>query len=237
MPGLSELFDAYSLRARVYPGLLTVLPITVIMVVLWPQSPAQALWPVAVSVGGMFFLTNWVRDRGLKLEKRLVQQWDGLPTTRRLRWADGATDPDFERRRTQLEKLVGIPLPSAADEDGERSDAIYLSAVRGLRIWVRQRADAFPLVQQENAAYGFRRNLLALKPIGIALCVLGLIVDGVWAVAVDATASVGILGLVHGALLVSWITVVCGEWVRDQGERYADQLFDALLSPTGADAA
>lgn len=237
MSGLSDLFDAYSLRARVYPGLLTVLPITVIVVVLWPRSPAQALWPVAVSVGGMFFLTNWVRDRGLKLEKHLIQQWDGLPTTRRLRWADGAADPDFERRRTQLEQLVGVTLPGVAEEDGERSDAIYLSAVRGLRLWVRQRADAFPLVQQENAAYGFRRNLLALKPVGIALCVLGLIFDVVWAVAVDVSAGVGVLGLVHGLLLVSWITVVRGEWVRDQGERYADQLFDALLSPTVTDGA
>lgn len=237
MPGLSELFDAYSLRARVYPGLLTVLPITVIVVALWPQSPAQALWPVAVTVGATFFLSNWVRDRGLKLEKQLIQQWNGLPTTRRLRWADGASDPDFERRRAHLEQLVGVTLPVAADEDGERSDAIYLSAVRGLRTWVHQRADTFPLVQHENAAYGFRRNLLALKPIGIALCVLVLIFDVVWAVAVDVTAGVGVLGLVHGLLLASWITVVRGEWVRDQGERYADQLFDALLSPTVTDGA
>jgi hypothetical protein len=57
------------------------------------------------------------------------------------------------------------------------------------------------------------------------------------AAAIDVSAGVGVLGLVHSLLLVSWITVVRGEWVRDQGERYADHLFDALLSPTATDAA
>lgn len=235
MSGFAEFFDAYSLRARIYPGLLALLPVTVIVVVLWPRSPTQALWPVAVTAGLMFFLTNWVRDRGVELQKRLLRQWDGFPTTRRLRWAGAATDPEFARRRTRLEQLIGISLPDATDENGEHADAVYAAAVRGLRGWVRQRPDAFPLVQHENAAYGFRRNLLALKPIGVALSIAGLVFDTAWGLAVDVSVAVAVLAVVHSLILASWLTVVRQAWVKEQAERYADELFSALMSPTATE--
>lgn len=102
---------------------------------------------------------------------------------------------------------------------------------------MRQRPEAFPLVQHENTAYGFRRNLLALKPLGVALSAAGLLFDAGWSVAVDATPAVAVLGAAHGLLLVTWLTVVRQDWVREQGERNADQLFGALLSPAASDAA
>jgi len=229
MPGLVELFDTYSLRARIYPAFLTVLPATVVVVMLWPQSPIQTVWPLVASLGVTFFLANWVRDRGTRLEKVLTREWDGLPTTRLLRWRNDAGDPDFGRRRARLEQLVGFMLPDlAAEVDVERSDAIYVSAVRMLRAWVRQQPEASRLVQEENASYGFRRNLLALKPIGVGLSLIGIAFDVGWAICVDAQISV-IVAIVHVLVLVGWLTVVQSDWVREQGERYASQLFDVLL--------
>ena len=91
-------------------------------------------------------------------------------------------------------------------------------------------------MQHENAAYGFRRNLLALKPIGVTLSAAGLLVDAGWAVVVEISSAVAVLGVTHALLLVGWLVVVRQEWVREQGERYADQLFGALMSPTAADS-
>ena len=52
---------------------------------------------------------------------------------------------------------------------------MYASAVKWLQ--ERCRGKAFPLVEKENAEYGFRRNLRGLKPIGITACLVALLIS------------------------------------------------------------
>jgi hypothetical protein len=131
-----------------------------------------------------------------------------------------------------LERLLSITLHTRQQERRypERADEHYITATRLLIARVRAVSDYFPLVQEENIQYGFRRNLLGLKPIGIGVVILSMGVEAVyWAV-------MGIDGRLIGALAVGilmltvWLAVVRSGWVLQSGRSYADRLFETLES-------
>jgi hypothetical protein len=226
---LSELFDEYSLRARVYPSLLTTLPVLATTFLLWPNPGLKALWPVVVSVGGVFFLANWVRSRGKVLENRLVARWKGMPTTHLLRYREDHNPATFSRRRRGLERIYGESLPDAGSEgtDPTATDAIYVAATRALIARVRDDPKKYPRVHEENVQYGFRRNLLAMKPIGLSLVALVLAIDV--AVTIGHFYGIDVAALVIDILVgIGWLFVVTETWVRQAGHSYAERLFETL---------
>ncbi len=226
---LSALFDDYSLRARVYPGLLTTLPVLTSVLLLWPNSGLNALWPIVVSVGAVFFLANVVRGRGQRLEARLVAEWDGMPTTHMLRHRKVQNTALFNRRRRGLERVFGEPLPGADAEraDPAAADATYVAATRALIARVRDVPRKYPRVHDENIQYGFRRNLLGLKPIGLFLVVVVLIAGAI-AAAVDFHPVDAVALGIDLLVALAWVAVVNRAWVRQAADTYADRLFETL---------
>jgi hypothetical protein len=231
---LTEFFDAYSLRARLQPGFLAVFPIVVTIYVLWDPPGLEKLWPIFVAAGGTFFLANLVRSRGLTAEGRLIQQWDGLPTTRALRSRTVGNAVMRDRRRTQIHAVTGLSLPSQDEElaDPRAADQIYEAATRVLIIKVRQRSDVFPLVQEANINYGFRRNLYALKPLALGLVALAMVGCIVIGVRQGVTSNVIIAATVDVLALLAWILVITPDWVLQVGERYAERLLETLENPS-----
>jgi hypothetical protein len=67
------------------------------------------------------------------------------------------------------------PHGSRRERDPSKADAAYDSAVRSLLEQRRRPSDR--LVFSENCNYGFVRNLVGLKPIGLAAALLTLAVD------------------------------------------------------------
>jgi hypothetical protein len=124
---------------------------------------------------------------------------------------------------------------------------------------IRFRGKAFPLVEKENAEYGFRRNLRGLKPIGIAACLVGLLISAL-AIAwrydpvIPAISSLSMPSLLKALLAikpaaigaicvdlaaVAWFTIVRDNWVRDAGDQFARALLaccDTLDVPSAAKA-
>jgi hypothetical protein len=129
---LSNLFDEYAFRARVYPALLACLPIVVTITLLWPGAWIREAWSIVVTAGGAFFLANFVRSRGKYLETKLIQKWDGLPTTHMLRHREAENPFQFRRRRQGLDLVFGEVLPSVEEEaaDPGVADAAYIAATR-----------------------------------------------------------------------------------------------------------
>jgi len=233
MTDLAQYFDEYSRKARLYPALLVAMPVIAAVVLLWPGLSLEKLLPIVAAAGLPFFVGNLVRDRGKLLEDRLAKQWGGLPTTRMLRMTEPTNNPDqLHDRRKKLESVTGRPLPTAAEEqtNPRRADERYASAIRTLIPRIRQHQDRHPLVQTENTYYGFRRNLLALKPFAITLLLLLLVAD-VAAVPLGRDPQiVGVAVGVHLLTLLSW-TPVRASWVRRQADCYAERLFEALMDP------
>ena len=85
------------------------------------------------------------------------------------------------------------------------------------------------MVQEENASYGFRRNLLAMKPIALVVLVACM---GVNAVLLSSSQNESIGSLVVSAmmlvLLSVWLLAIRPKWVLEAAEDYAKSLFDAL---------
>jgi hypothetical protein len=230
---LADLFDVYSLRARVYPGFLAMLPLVITVYTVWDPPGLQKLWPLFMATGGTFFLANLVRSLGNKAEKRLLEGWNGWPTTHALRIGTCQNAMLRDRRRMQLEKISGIELPSLTEErtDPRKADDAYYVATRILVGRVRKKPDLFPRVQEENIHFGFRRNLYALKPIALVVVaisagasIVGALADGVhWPVILSASSAL--------ILMLAWVFAVNPEWVWQAGEKYAERLFESMEDP------
>jgi hypothetical protein len=162
--------DAYDLRARLFPALMISFPTVAFVYGVIPS--ARSFWGgVSGSIleaAVLYALMRIGRDRGARLQDQLYRSWGGKPTTIMLRYrcdrVDGHTK---ERYKQTLAQLSGLTFPSQAEElaDQAAADGIYDSAVRALI--EQRRTKKYDLVFKENCNYGFVRNLVGLKPIGL----------------------------------------------------------------------
>ena len=174
-----------------------------------------------------------VRSRGKRLEGKLGRV--GRHATRRvLRLRESSNNRhDLARRREHLENVTGIMLPTAEEEAADPADAdqVYVVATRALIARVRETKDHYDLVQHENVDYGYRRNLAAIKPAGLAVLAVLLVVDAVSGIAGMGVTAVVTAAVVHVICALAWLLVVRRPWVREQADTYAKTLFEALEEP------
>lgn len=172
--------DAYDLRARLFPALVISFPTLAFIYAVVPS--ARGFWGgVSGSIleaAVLFVLMRIGRDRGARLQDKLYRIWGGKPTTVMLRHRDHSLDAHTKQRYKQtLARLSGLVFPSEAEELAapESADEVYESAIRALLELRRRSSDR--LVFNENCNYGFVRNLVGLKPIGLATVLLTLAAD------------------------------------------------------------
>jgi hypothetical protein len=234
--------DDYETRARLLPGLLALLPIDVAALALGLRSIPiiVTIASLIVAVGGTAVLAGVVRERGRHLEGDLIGEWSGLPTTELLRVRHGA-DPRRLRRRALIEGLLSLKLPTGEEEekDPAGTDDVYGAVTAELRERTRDKS-RFPIVYAENRNYGFERNLLAMRPIGLACSVASAaLLVGVALVALllhrDALIVDSAIGIGTALLLfVGWIWYPSRRRVRMAAELYASGLLDAAAVLTGS---
>lgn len=256
MPDVTCLFDTYWRRARLYPALLTLLP-PVAVVFAWVPALVQgqsiaALVGVAASFGLLYVFASVTRSAGKRTEVRLLAQWGGWPTTIMLRHADtnipAATKARYHKFLKQCGSWEAPPSAEVENADPVANDDAYASAVQWLK--EQRRGPEFRLVLNENAEYGFRRNMRGLKPSALTLCLVTAL--GWWVaafvqlgstpwslapteirelLAVPSQLAWAALGLTLIAL-VAWIAIVRDHWVREAADQYAKALL-ATCDATG----
>lgn len=199
-----------------------------------PQAEAR-LTALLVGASGMV-VCALVRDAGHRAQRHLWQEWGGSPTLRRLRFRDNDSPERVERLHRRLEAILGLELPTAVEEAASpgAADARYDEAVADLRQLTRS-GDAHEVLANENAEYGFRRNLYGIRPFALAVAgssgfvalLLLLLSSGTLEQRVERWGPAVVIAL--GCIVLhAWI--VSSEWVRLAGERYADRLFEAARS-------
>lgn len=227
-------FDAYDRQARLAPGLLAMLPVSVTLVAVGLNDApvVSALAGALTAAGGPLVLVNIVRSRGRAIEESLFRRWGGAPTTQFLSLRR-ASDNDVERDtwRQALATGAGVPLPSFEDEtaDPQRADQTY----GVVTAWAIEATRANALVQEENKSYGFIRNMLGMRPVGVAvaiLCLVGLVV----VVVADGWSAGRVSGAaINGVIVVVWLWWPNEARVREAAHRYARQLLRAAsFSPS-----
>lgn len=246
---LLKQFDSYSRVARIYPALLALAPAVWTTTALHPELVTGSAGKLIVTgvgfVGGLTLLAALARALGKRVEERLNAAWGGWRTTVVLRHRDQSIDVYTKRRyHERLNALLnGFVLPGVDEEarNPEDADARYRSATR--RLIELRRDDKYRMLHRENALYGFRRNLLGLKPIATLVILLAIaLAFSAWfpgaptplsntrALLNDASTrwpiyTVSITNLVY---LLFWVLIVRPGFVRQAADEYAAALFRTL---------
>lgn len=244
---MGKFLSHYSLIARIYPALLTLAPALWSALVLFPRLTSNVRLGAAstLSIGCMFYLlASLARSRGKSRERELIALWGGWPTTLLLRHRDTTIDPITKARYHQaLAEVGGLgALPTEAREIAAPNDAdhVYRSATK--RLIELRRGKTFQMVEDENASYGFRRNLFGLKAVAISVAGVAAIATGlVWWAELPKPINVGgletsittypylpALLLSDLAYMLMFALLIGQEFVRQAADEYALALFRTL---------
>jgi len=223
-----RIFDVYILEARLRPALMAISPAVVSLVLLWPADVLvwRSISVVLVICGAAVLLTHLARARGRTLEIVLFERWGGKPTTALLRHRDTRLDANTKLRYLNFlsSHVPGWQPPTAQEEkdDAQSSDARFDSAIRWLLEYSRDRR-AFPLVFAENVSYGFRKNLLGLKPIGMAIAIASILttIFLIYLEVANRTAVTWLVLCYDICAVLTWVWLVRSNWVKGAADAYA----------------
>ncbi|HUT59428.1 MAG TPA: hypothetical protein VNA25_16385 [Phycisphaerae bacterium] len=236
--------DLYTWKARFCPTVIVALPVALGIFSWFPQN--IALWGALagglLSAGLAGLLAEVGRDQGKAKEPVLFAMWGGKPSTiilsYRRSWLNSIT---LRRYHEVLQRVIpGVSIPNSQEEadNPQAADAQYESCVDYLREATRDRRK-YPLVFAELASYGFRRNLWAMKPVGIALALLG-------TVACTASFAWGVIterqepqiplasGVFCAVLTTFWFLRFKPSWIRLAAVAYAERLLASCETITSS---
>lgn len=237
-----KLLDPYDVKARLFPGLLVLLPATLYLALLFgTKSPVViGLSTVLVACGGPYLLASFVRTRGQRAQERLFLRWGAQPSTMLLRHRDSTLPAQTKRRYHEMAaSRLGIAMPSAEEElrDPAHADLTYAAAADALRPLTNDRRVS-PFVFKELVAYGFNRNSHGSRWVGLCVAVVTIVATLAQASALhlrpagwDASAldNGHIVVLVSAlAMAILWCAHFTGETVQLAGFSYAKRLWEAL---------
>lgn len=173
MPTWLKFFDAYTIRARVFPAIIAAIP-ALAMLILLVSWTGLALSSAIATIGLLIILymfSDFARSQGRKIEPRIYELQGGKPSVTMLRRADTSLDTGSkDRYRAFLASKLMCTAPTAAEEEQNQAgaDAFYEQAGTWLRENTRD-TKKFSILFNENITYGYRRNLLGLKWVALGL--------------------------------------------------------------------
>lgn len=238
---LSELItDSYNRRARLQPALLAVLPIGLVALILFPglEHKAGTLIGLAAYFGGATWLTQVGRDRGKKLQPKLYEARDGMPSVSMLRHRDTRISTITKQRYHAFlaANIPNLTLSSAEDEanDPAAADDAYSSVTDWLLTATRNKPES-KLIFEENMNYGFRRNFWALRPIALTvdIVLIAFVImlhttitadNSSMDVSLNTSALLALAAIIGHMILALMATK---NWVRTTADAYARQLLAA----------
>lgn len=237
-----KMLDPYEVKARLFPGLLVLLPAILFLALLYgTKSPVVVgLSTVLAACGGPYLLSSFVRTCGLRAQDRLFQEWGAQPSTIMLRHRDTTLPQQTKLRYHELAALrLGVTMPSAEDEqrDDAHADQAYAAAADALRPLTNDRK-SFPFVFKELVAYGFNRNAHGSRWVGFSVASTTAIATLLHAHALRLQQpywDLSGLDNAHMVVLVAalglaalWCRHFTAETVKLAGFSYAKRLWEAL---------
>ena len=225
--GLFRMFDRYDVLARITPGLLAPLVPAFSLLVAFPQIVTENIYRAigsgVVMVGLFYLFAGLARSRGRAVQQTLRQRWGGFPTEIVLRFRDATIEMPTKRAyHAALQDLAPdfrLPDASAEAHDPDAADGLYRAVIR--RLIDLRRGPKYPLILNDNIAYGFWRNLLGMKGLALVLagCASAAIVLARTVQATTGDASI-------------WAAVRATLATRDAGVAYAERLLASLPPPS-----
>ena len=226
--------NKYYLKARLFPTVLTVIPLLILVNMLVSTflhdtlKAIQEILPLITSLGlsaALLFLMVQVNRTVSKeiFQRFFFQDEIEMPTTNSLLWSDsGFDDSTKEQIRVKIKEKFGINLMSKEEEKTAepKSRKQIVTAVSQIRNFLR---DNF-LLLQHNIEYGFFRNILGGSLIAV-ICSVGIIIYGT-VVDEPSTKMTGIiLGVIYSVPLF-----FSKQIINYYGKYYSKILYEQFLS-------
>ncbi|MCP3670149.1 MAG: hypothetical protein GY814_06885 [Gammaproteobacteria bacterium] len=233
MIDMGKYFDPYERKARLYPGLICLFPILVTVSINYPKvySTLSGFVALAAAVGILQLISHLARDRGKRLEPSLYETWGGMPSVVILRHRDSMLPRAAKLKyHHSLEKESGIKATTPEMEEGHpgESDDIYTSWSDFLRTRSRD-MKKYPLVYKELINYGFRRNLLGIKPYCLYSVIASIILIIAPRLSIQEVSEIQVAVVVCMVIYMMILTlVVTREWVRTVAFAYAKSLVESI---------
>jgi hypothetical protein len=225
--------NEYARNARLKPALLMALPVGLLAAGFGLKSSVMlgvVFGPLAAA-GFTYLLAHLTRDFGVRKQVELFQSWGGMPSITKLRHRDTSLN-QYTRARYHVKaaELLGRPMPTALEEEADpgAADSLY-EAYSNVLLERTRDTKAFRLLFEELVSYGFRRNLLGMKTLGLWLCFLCTVLEaGLLVRAFRITGDIEVSNAVFVGLdvflLICWWFVITPDWVRRAAEAYAERL-------------
>ena len=216
--------DIYDRIARLAPALLVILPVIVTLDVL--VSIFHIRTPVTVYMSLLFAvsipLTQWVRNSGRKVQRKLWTDWGGSPLAIALaNPCDSSSKILCSRAIRRLCSLYPDMIPI--------DDSVFDYEIVGTLAAAYARTTGSRIVAPENASYGFARNAYGIRIIGIIIAATCLIVLSLFTIYSWDTAS-WIAIMVVAFTFGWWMISVREKAVKRAGDRYANAVIRWLAS-------
>jgi hypothetical protein len=232
--------DRYDRNARLKPALLVLLPLLSVVVIWFPQvwTIFGTLVALAASCGLTLLLAQLARQRGRDLEHKLGDKIGRRHSARLLSFTDETLSATTKGRYHAYLAQHGHALPSHDGElkDPEGAADQRRSAIDWLLEHTRANAKASMLLD-ENIAYGFRRNLLGLKPVAIASLVFANAGNALCLILLPTPSALFWSGVFLQVMLllalVVWVRYVSEKFVEDASLSYAQRLLAQCELATG----
>lgn len=171
-----DFIDKYTIKARVFPAVIAFAPALALAVlyISWDSFSLSDAFVALASVIFLVVLADIARRSGKRIEKQLLKSWGGMPSTHLLRHRDATLNDHTKSRYLKfLAEKIGEDAPTLEDEEEnpQSCDEFYGRCCLWLREHTRDR-ELFGILLEENMNYGFRRNLLGLKNVALAMSAL-----------------------------------------------------------------
>lgn len=235
-----KFFDAYSIRARLFPAIIAAAPALAALTLLlsWETFGLSNLIASLGLLVMLFAIADFSRARGRKIESKIYEEQSGIPSITMFRRNDQSIDGSSKERyreflagKLKVMVMVMVMVPSSEEERENQDAADVFYGQCG--VWLRQNTrntNIFPILFGENVTYGFRRNLLGVKNFAlllnalvVAICTLIL-----WRMSWEMSAPLGskttvvlIVAAAHAAYMV---LAVNRNAVCDASRTYAREL-------------
>jgi hypothetical protein len=235
------LFDKYSRRARLRPVLIMLLPLALPLAAGIPALPrSRWLWSLVLLSGLPLFADQLGRSRGKRIEQCLFRAWGGKPSVQVLRWRGPTGRHQLGFLHARVQEITGpsLRLPTEQEEtaDPQQADEIYDAAGLALRVRARGLPGA-ELVHEQNCEYGFRRNVLGLRPYALSVAVAGLLAVSAWMFTAPgflgrpAVPLLAALVVMESLLVAFQALLVRAPWVESAAWAYAERLLETSALP------
>lgn len=225
--------NKYTLFARYIPGLITLLPASLIYFFITKKHAQYELTEYLLSmsflfgISGTFILTYFIamvtRELGSLLEERYFHKKSGFPTTYRLLWTD--TKFSKQDKKHYAEKIrtdFGLILLNEQQEVSDNAEAIKLlnRASRLLSTKYQQHSQ----VKEANISYGFARNVSGGVIISLPLSLAG--------ITMGYTQHIPALIVWSSflALLNTLLIAFHKSWITRNSEKYAEKILSVYFN-------